>query len=228
MSEKKFHAVVAGATGLVGRNCVEILLDHPAYSGVTVLTRREMALQHSRLEQKLVRYENLAAELSEIRGDHLYCCLGTTIKKAGSRHNFREVDFQYPKILAEHAAKNHFSQFLVVSALGANRQSPFFYNRVKGELEAALREIPLKGIHIFQPSLLTGKREEFRLGEQLMAVLMKGINPLLLGRAKKYRSIPAEMVARAMVGIGVSEISGYHVYDSDLIRFFVKRMEASA
>lgn len=224
INDKKFRAVLAGATGLVGKQCLNLLLNHPAYEKVTVLTRREVAVQHPGLRQKIIDFENLKDGLNGVSGDHLFCCLGTTMKKAGSRERFKDVDFKYPLQLAEYASQEQYSQFLVISSLGANPNSPFFYNRVKGELEVALQKVPIKGIQVLRPSLLTGDRSEFRTGERLMSAVFKMLNPILAGRLKKYRSISASTVARAMVGLAVSELTGFNVFESDLIQFFADRI----
>lgn len=210
-------ALLLGATGLIGSNLLRILLESPRYTNVTVITRKSLAINNPKLKQLLVSdFSTLTDKLYEhaYMVDDVFCCLGTTIKKARSRQRFLQVDFEYPVAAARQAHKFGARQFLVVSALGAYANSPFFYNRVKGSLEQALGEIGFSELHIFRPSLLLGTRQEFRLGEATAAFIAKVISPLLSGGLKKYRPIPASVVAMAMYQAARSEKGGLSIYDS--------------
>jgi uncharacterized protein YbjT (DUF2867 family) len=211
-------ALLAGATGLVGGHCLELLLHDDAYGQVTVLGRRELGTTHRKLVQRVVDFDRLA-EFGDIpRVDDVFCCLGTTMRQAGSEEAFRRVDFTYVYELARLASRHRAGQFLLVSALGANRQSRVFYNRVKGEVEEAVRKLPFDGVHIFRPSLLLGDRRESRPGERLAILAGRALGFVFVGPLGRYRPIAARAVAAAMVRIAKEAARGVHVYESDRIR----------
>lgn len=213
MGTKK--AMVVGATGLVGRHITEELLQNPAYSSVTAIQRQPFPIKHPKLKQRVVHFDQLQQEIQKIKVDDIFCCLGTTMKKAKTKEAFRRVDLDYPLILAKHA-RTHARQFLIVTGLGANPHSRFFYNRVKGELEEKLKQLMLPSLHIFRPSLLLGKREEFRFGESVLAVTLPALSMVLQGKWKKYRAIQGKTVARAMIKAANQEKSGIHIYESTI------------
>ena len=192
-------ALIAGASGLVGGFLLRQLLDTPEYDRVVALGRRPLDLRHPKLVQVTVDFTALDQAAADLRCDDAFCCLGTTLKQAGSRENFRAVDHAAVLALAWAARRNGAKRFFVVSALGANAQSRVFYNRVKGEMEEALEVLDFETLAIFRSSLLLGPRPQPRAGERLGAAVMWLAEPLLLGRLRKYRAIEAEVVARAMV-----------------------------
>ncbi len=207
-------ALVAGASGLVGGHVLRLLLEDKGYERVTSLGRRELPLANRKLTQRVVDFDRLAEVADFPRVHDVFCCLGTTIRKAGSQEAFRKVDFAYVLELARMAVRHRASQFLLVTALGADPQSRVFYNRVKGEVEEAVRRLQFDGIHIFRPSLLVGRRAEFRLGEGVGFVLSLVVSWALIGGLRKYRPIRAEAVARAMVRIAQEGRRGVHVHES--------------
>jgi len=212
---KRKTALVVGASGLVGKELVEVLIASNEYEKITVWVRRPLRVHHWKLEEKQIDFEILDAYEIEATVDHIYCCLGTTIKKAGTREAFKVVDFEYPLIMARKAKESRVLQFIIISALGATVDSMSFYSRIKGEMEESLKKINLLGLHIVRPSLLLGKREEFRLGEQL-AVMMTSIVPFIfIGGLKKYKPIPAKVVAYAMYRVANQGTTGNHIYESD-------------
>lgn len=195
-------AIVVGATGLTGSSLIEQLCENDEYVSVIVIARRELQYKHPKLEVKIRNFDTL--EEKDIEFAHeLYCCLGTTIKKAGAREAFEKVDFEYPLAIASLAKKQGVPHMLVITAMGANEQSRFYYNRVKGKLENALIELGLQRLSIIRPSLLVGPREEFRLGEKVGEKLLKLANPLLIGPLKRSRAIEASQVAKAMIVIAL-------------------------
>lgn len=211
-------ALLAGATGLVGGHCLELLLHDDAYGQVAVLGRRELGTTHRKSVQRVVDFDRLA-ELGDVpRIDDVFCCLGTTMKQAGSEEAFRRVDFTYVYELARLASRHRPGQFLLVSALGANRQSRVFYNRVKGEVEEAIRKLPFDGVHIFRPSLLLSDRRESRPGERLAILAGRALGFVFVGPLGRYRPIAARAVAATMVRIAKEAARGVHVYESDRIR----------
>lgn len=192
-------AWIAGASGLVGGLLLLQLLEAPEYDQVVALGRGPLDLVHPKLRQVTVDFTALDQLADDWPCDDAFCCLGTTIRRAGSRENFRAVDHGAVLALAWAAQRHGARRFLVVTALGADARSRFFYNRVKGETEDALQVLDFSTLAIFRPSLLLGTRAEFRLGERLGHVLLWLAEPLLLGRWRRYRAIEAAVVARAML-----------------------------
>ena len=211
-------ALVAGASGLVGSHVLRLLLEDPTYARVTVLARRELPLAHQKLEQRVVGFDRLAQIADFPRVHDVFCCLGTTMKQAGSPDAFRKVDCTYVVELARVAVRHRASQFLVVTALGADPRSRIFYNAVKGEAEAAVRRLQFEGIQIFRPSLLVGARAESRPAERVAGLLSPLVAWALVGPLARYRPIKAEAVARAMVRVAHEAPRGPHGYESDQIR----------
>jgi uncharacterized protein YbjT (DUF2867 family) len=209
-------AVVVGASGLVGKACVYALLESVEYSRITILVRKQLALTHHKLHQVLVDFNNLEIHRKFLATDAFFCCLGTTIKEAGSQEAFKRVDVEYPVALARLAKAQGCNQFLLVSALGANAQSPIFYNRCKGEVEEAIQKIGFKSYLVFRPSLLLGARKQFRLGEFIAQKIAKTLSLIFsIGPLQKYKAIPASIVAKAMVAVSLNEKEGIHIYEND-------------
>ncbi len=191
------HAIVAGASGLVGTRCLARLLDHPAYDRVTVYSRRPLARAHVKLRVELVNFDHLQS--LEEHCDDIFCCLGTTIRTAGSQAAFRRVDHDYPLALARLGLEAGARQFLMVSSLGADARSTVFYSRVKGETERDIAAIGLSRVVFMRPSLLLGDRHERRPAERVGGFVGSMIAPLLLGPFRRYRPIHADDVAAAML-----------------------------
>lgn len=196
-------AIVVGATGLVGSQLIKFLCESEQYVSITAIARRKLDYEHAKLTVKVRLFDRL--EESDIDfADELFCCLGTTMKKAGSREEFEKVDVVYPLQVASLAKKRGIPHVIVISAFSANESSMFYYNKVKGKMEKELISLKLPQLSIVRPSLLVGERKEFRLGEKLGEWLLKGVNPLLIGPLKNYRSIEANQVALAMMVIALS------------------------
>lgn len=211
-------ALLVGATGLIGGYCLQTLCDASYYSEVTTLVRKPLLKTHRKLKKVITKFDNLERELSSIQADDVYCCLGTTIKKAGSQEAFKKIDFSLVVTIAKLMREQGAEQFLVISALGANKDSKVFYNRTKGEMEEALKDLDYPCLRIIRPSLLLGPREEFRFGEKVGVFLAPLLKPLLLGSLKKYRPVQAESVAQFMVKVAHEQpVSGIHLYESNLI-----------
>lgn len=210
-------ALLVGATGLVGRHCLGALLADPDYAAVTVLARRPLSESHPKLHSHVIDFDEPGDVGPRARGQDVFCCLGTTIRKAGSREAFYKVDFTYPVSIAEAALANAAEQFLIVSATGAGVRARAFYSRVKGEVEAAVARMPFRAVHIFRPSLLVGDRDEFRLGERLALALSAPMSFLLKGRLRRYAPIEAATVASCMVRTARQALSGVRVFESEMI-----------
>lgn len=207
-------ALLAGATGLVGAALLPLLLADARYAKVVVVGRHPAALAHPKLAQVVTGLDRLEAVRGQLAADDVFCCLGTTLRQAGSRAAFYKVDFLYVTALARLAAGNPAGQFLVVSSLGADARSRVFYNRVKGEMEAAVRELPLRAAHIFRPSLLLGQRARPRLAERIGAAVLALAGPLLRGSWAKYRAVAAAAVAAAMLEAAKSNAAGVRVHEA--------------
>ncbi|GKS14708.1 NAD(P)H-binding protein [Paenibacillus chitinolyticus] len=219
----KKTAIIAGASGLVGRELISVLIADPGYEKIIVLvrTRIEGRDSESKFHQIVTDWnpEQLEQALrGELKQADVFCALGTTIKKAGTQEQFREVDYEYPMILGNLAKKYGARQFLVVSAMGAKRDSKFFYSRVKGDLEHGLSKLGLRTLRIFRPSLLLGDREEeFRFGEKAGAVAAKAFSFLMAGGLRKYRPIPAQRVAAGMAEAAKQKPESIRIYESHQI-----------
>ncbi|MGH7451719.1 MAG: NAD(P)H-binding protein [bacterium] len=211
-------ALLLGASGLVGGHCLERLLYDAAYDKVIALVRKPLALHHIKLEQQVADFSRLQNNAHLMKAHDIFCCLGTTIKKAGSQAAFRQVDFTYPFEIAKIAAANGAEQFLIVTALGANPASRIFYNRVKGEVEAAITALAFRAVHIFRPSLLLGERQEIRLGERTAERVAKIFSFLFVGSLRKYRPIEASVVAAAMIAVAKRNLAGVDIFESDQIQ----------
>jgi uncharacterized protein YbjT (DUF2867 family) len=210
-------AVVLGATGLVGGHCLELLLRDGAWNRVTVLARRSLGRVHPRLEERVADFERLAEHAGAFAAEDVFCCLGTTIKQAGSREAFSRVDHDYVLHSARLAHEQGARRFLLVSALGADAGSRVFYNRVKGEAERDVLALAFEGVALLRPSLLLGRRSEHRAGEAFAQKAAPLLSPLLSGPLRKYRPIPAATVARAMVRLAKERVTGVRVVENDEI-----------
>jgi uncharacterized protein YbjT (DUF2867 family) len=210
----KRSALIAGASGLVGGHLLQLLLDDPRYESVAGAVRKPLPVAHAKLTQHVINFDRIDEWTAAIPADDVFCCLGTTIKTAGSQEAFQRVDYEYPLALGRWAVRNGASRFLLVSAMGANASSSVFYNRVKGEVEKALERLQLPSLHILRPSLLLGHRHESRPGERIGAVLMAALRPVMIGSLRAYRAITAADVARALVEIALTSRTGVHAYDS--------------
>ena len=212
-------ALIAGATGLVGRELVRLLLSDPYYDRVKVVTRRPIDIKDDRLEELIVPdFDELDRHAEALSATHYYVTLGTTMRKAGSKENFRYIDINYPMMLAEMAQRDpSFEKFLVVTAYQASLDSKFFYNRVKAELEAKLKELHLPSLYIFQPSLLIGARSDFRIFEEAAKIVMPILVVISFGQIK-FRAIRGRDVAKAMLKVGKEAIRGTHIYPNNKIK----------
>ncbi|MGH7529172.1 MAG: oxidoreductase [Gemmatimonadales bacterium] len=211
-------ALIAGTSGLVGGHLLRLLLQNGRYARVIAMGRRELpGLRHPKLEQRIVDFDALErlapAELPPV--NDVFCCLGTTIRKAGSRQAFRRVDHDYVVALGRLGLAAGATQFLLVSAVSADPSSRVFYSRVKGETESALRALRYTGTQIFRPSLLLGQRREFRLGERLAVLAAPLLAPLCIGPWRRYRPVAARTVAQAMVRIAEAAPRGPNVFEYD-------------
>jgi uncharacterized protein YbjT (DUF2867 family) len=211
-------ALVAGATGMVGGRLLDVLLDAPDYARVYAVTRRPMGREHPRLANRVVIFPRMAEQLKGLVVTDAYCCIGTTIADAGSQEAFRDVDLEAVLQFARAARALQASRFIVVSSVGADVSSKKFYLRVKGEMEQEVATLGYPSLDILQPSLLLGPRKQMRPIELLGRVLAPVVNPLLTGKREIYRAIPADIVARGMLGASRRGARGIYRYTHAGIR----------
>jgi uncharacterized protein YbjT (DUF2867 family) len=204
-------ALIAGSTGLIGKQLLELLLKSDRYGKVIALTRNDLT-PHPKLQILKVEFEKLDQWANALVCDDVFCCLGTTMAKAGSRDNFYQVDFFYPLLIAKTSQSKGATQYLLVSALGANKESSIYYNRVKGEVEEAIRQVGFKTFHIFRPSLLLGPRQEKRSGENLAKVLYQMFRFII---PRKYKAIQSVKVAGAMIKLASEDKTGTYIHESE-------------
>jgi uncharacterized protein YbjT (DUF2867 family) len=193
-------ALVAGATGLIGGFLIDTLIGAPEYTRVYAVTRRPFARDHSKLANRIVNFERMAEQLKGLAVHDAFCCIGTTIADAGSQEAFREADVDAVLLFAQAARAAQATRFVVVSSVGADSRSTKFYLRTKGEMEEAVSGLGFNSVDILQPSLLLGPRKAMRPLELAGRIFAPLVNPMLTGPREQYRAIPAETVARGMLG----------------------------
>lgn len=200
-------ALILGASGLVGSHCLQILLRRPEYERVFAAVRRPLGLTDPKLTEVPLDDIPLVTDV--------FCALGTTIKKAGSREAFRHIDCELPRNIARYAASHGARRFFLVSSVDAEANSSNFYLRVKAELEDAVAAMPFESVEIFRPSFLIGDRPESRPVERWGIAVARALQFSLQGKLRKYRPIPARTVAAAMVAAALEASHGRRIHQYD-------------
>jgi uncharacterized protein YbjT (DUF2867 family) len=203
---------IAGATGLTGHLCLLKLLQHPQVTQVVAIGRGSTGLQAGRLREIQLVNNQL---MQSVRADAFVCCLGTTLKKAGSPAAFRAVDLELPVYLARQLHAEGCGAAAIISALGANASSSVLYTRTKGEMEQAMQAIGFRSLSFLRPSLIDGPRVEKRVGERLALLALWLLGPLLIGPLARYRAVKAEAVAEALLSSIITHLPGHSVYQHD-------------
>jgi uncharacterized protein YbjT (DUF2867 family) len=210
-------AMIAGSTGLVGTQLLQLILKDPHYDSIVTVTRKPESLSDVKHKNLVVDFDALDNYGDQLIADDVFCCLGTTMKKAKSKEAFYKVDHDYAVNLARLTHARQAKQFLLVSALGADTKSSFYYNEVKGKTEESIDALNFSAYHIFRPSLLLGPRNENRPGEEAAKTFYRIFNFLIPAR---YKGIEAAKVAAAMLHYAKAGKTGKHIHDSaDLQRF---------
>lgn len=207
-------AIVFGSNGLIGSQLLPLLFADANYAEVKVFVRRPLGIVNSKLEEIITDFSDLDELRKQVKGDVVFCCLGTTIKTAGSEKAFRRVDFELVRWAAVAASENKVKRFLVVSSLGADSNSKNFYLRTKGEMEKAVSVLNFEKCVIFRPSMLLGPRKEIRIGEKIGQAVMLAFGIFI---PAKYKAIQALTVAKAMAASATDNNPG-GVIESDVIR----------
>lgn len=206
-------ALIIGASGLVGGHCLQQLLNDKYYDRVIALSRHSLGLEHVKLLNHVVDFDNQKQLAAVCAADHVFSAIGTTIKKAGSQENFYKVDFTYPYEVAKAAKANGAKVHILVSSLGADKKSPVFYSRTKGELEAAITTLDFEQNIILRPSLLLGKRSEKRVGEKIGQKLNSVFKIIM----PKYQGVEAKMVAKTMIQFAKDDKKGIQIIENKAI-----------
>ncbi|HOZ30185.1 MAG TPA: NAD(P)H-binding protein [Bacteroidales bacterium] len=214
----KRTALIAGSTGFVGNILLHKLSESGLYDEVISIVRKPAKTSLPNVKEEIVDFDKLEEYEYLFKVNDIYICLGTTIKKAKTQEAFKKVDVDYPVKIAQLSAKFGAEKLSVISAMGANSKSKIFYNRMKGIMEQGVLESGIKTINIYRPSLLLGKRNEFRFGEKFASIFVRPIIFLFAGPYKKYRPVKAEIVAQTMLNNCFENISGINIFENN--KFF--------
>ena len=210
-------ATVFGATGLVGKELIFELLESIPYVKVKAVVRNTLPMAHPKLEQIVIKdFNNLKDLASHLTSDVFFCCIGTTIKKAGSQEAFKKVDLDLPVKIAAIAESIHVPNLIIVSSIGANAHASNFYLRTKGEMEQKVQEVYHGNLKFVQPSFLIGHRVEFRFGEKIANVVMRVFGIFMFGPLAKYKGIHSIDVARSMIRLSESSKEKIFVKSDEL------------
>ena len=188
--------LLIGATGLVGNLTLSKLLENDSIREVRIITRRKTGIVHEKLKELVIDFELLKPDDAFMQCDVFINCLGSTMKKAGSKEAFERYDYFYPHYIAGICKNNGTSKMILLSAMGANKNSSIFYNKIKGRLEKECEQIGFDELIILQPSLLIGERKEKRFGEKIAQKLSALLSPLI---PSKYKPVSAEILANTIL-----------------------------
>jgi uncharacterized protein YbjT (DUF2867 family) len=213
-----YKAIIIGASGLIGSELLKRALISDDFHEILLINRRPLNITNNKIREIVIDFDKLADISDQISGDITFSCLGTTRGKTPDARQYRKIELDYTLSIANYGLTNGIKQFHYVSSLGADASSSSFYLKLKGEVENQLKVLPIRSLHIYQPSFLTGERHENRLAENLMAPVMRLINPLLTGRLRKFQSISAKAVAEAMLKQSLKSKEGIFTYPSDIIK----------
>jgi uncharacterized protein YbjT (DUF2867 family) len=212
---QQYKAILIGATGLVGSHILQLLLKSDDYAEVLVFHRRSTGIEHPKLTEHIIDFDDIESWKGQVKGDHLFSALGTTNNKAGSKEAQYKIDFTYQHEVAKLASTNNVSGYALVSSLGADPKSSSFYPRIKGKLDEAVQKLDFKNLLILRPSFLEGDRDEFRLGERIGIPLAKVF--CKIPGLRKYHPIEAKDVAKAMIQ-GIDKDNDRITFEGDEIQ----------
>lgn len=218
--ENKKHAIVLGATGLVGSALVNQLISHNSFHRITLITRRKTGFTDSKISELIIDFDHPELWQDKIKGDVLFSAFGTTLKKAGSKDVQYKIDFTYQVEVAKAAANNDVKDYVLVSSAGANSKSKLFYSRIKGELDDNVKQLAFEKIHLIKPSVLAGSRTEKRLGEGIGIIV--GTVICKLPFLRKYRPIMDSTVAKAMINCSLNPKLGSFSHELNAVHQLAK------
>ena len=210
---KKLHALVLGATGATGKEMVKLLLENYNYSKVSVFVRSKIHIDHKKLTIHKIDFSRLHEYSSLVKGDILFSALGTTKKEAGGNKEQYRVDYTYHYAFAKIASKNNVAHYSLVSSVGANKSSFFFYPKIKGALESSVKSLRFNTIHIFQPPSLIRQPDLIRIGEKYIIKLLQVINKL--GLLKSFKPLLVKDLAMKIINESlINKTKGVTIYQS--------------
>jgi uncharacterized protein YbjT (DUF2867 family) len=221
MSNK--HAIVFGANGLVGSQIVKHLVENDRYEKVTLLNRRNVEIEHPKITFEFMDFRDIHKSWDMIKCDDLFYCIGTTMNHARNKNEFFKIEHDYCINIAKIANHNKVKQFFYISSKGANPKSLFFYNKTKGQIEEGLKKIGFPALHIFRPSVLLGKRSEFRFLESLAKTFLRMFNFLMIGFLKEIKAMPASLLAKMIIATASENKAGTHIYTNRKIHEYFKK-----
>jgi len=212
-------AIIVGSTGAIGRKLTPLIVASKRYAKLIILHRQPTPFAGlSKVDERLLDFLKPSALPVDEPVQDVFCCVGTTQKKAGSLEAFQHVDRDIPVGLAKWAAAHQVGTFVAVSATGANANSLSPYMRTKGEMEQGVASAGVRSAYIMRPSLLRGERSEFRLAEEVGGGALAVLGPIMIGPFKKYRAVRTETVAKAMLKCAQMSEPGVHIVPSDIIQ----------
>lgn len=209
-------AIILGATGLTGNALLKLLLESSDYDTVKIFARSTCGIRNSKIKEYIIDLFQLEDYKKDFIADDVFCCIGTTKAKTPDQETYLKIDFGIPVSAAKLCEQNRIKTFIVISALGADKNSSIFYNRTKGRMEEAVLNEGIKHTYILQPSLISGSREEYRFGELMAKYVMAIVNPFLMGKLKKYRSIHPQTIARCMMYLANNTFEGTRIESEDI------------
>ncbi len=210
-------AIILGASGLTGQQLLKALTADERYDSIKLFSRTKTENQSSKVTEIIGDLLSLGNFKQDFTADEVFVCIGTTAKKTPDKTMYKNIDFGIPAAAAKLAKENHIQTFVVVSAMGANAKSSIFYNKTKGEMEQAVLSEKIPNTYILRPSIIGGNRNENRPMEKIGVAIFKLLQPLMLGKLKKYRIIEAENIAKAMIKLA-NEKPETHIFESDKIQ----------
>lgn len=211
------NIAIVGATGLIGNEVLSKAIEDKRINEILLFQRKPSKQQSPKITEFIVSLDELEKVEVQKKVDVFICALGTTIKKVKTKEAFRKVDFDFVLNAAKLAKKNNCKHFIVVSAIGSNKNSKVFYSKVKGEMEESLKALAFDSLDILQPSFLQGNREEFRFGERLALVFVSVLNPFMIGPLRPYAGIKAETMAQAILFLAFKSQSAVNVHTKSSI-----------
>jgi hypothetical protein len=218
------RALIAGASGMVGNELLNLMLQSTNFTEVVSLVRKQSSQSNVKYSEVIIEWDNVLQCNLPDKLDVAFCCLGTTMKTAGSKEAFKKVDYEYAVNFAKLAHKHAIKCFVLISAMGADAQSSIFYNKVKGETEEAIAQLGFQSLYIMQPSLLLGNRKEKRVGEKIAMYVLEFLNPIMRGPLKKYAAIQGLSVAKSMCWAALQQKAGLHIFQSDQLHELAEKL----
>ena len=200
-------AILLGATGFIGGLLLERLIADVSYEKIKLFSRSSAHITSPKVEEHLVDLRSLEATKDQFFADEVFCCIGTTAAKTKEKKKYKSIDYGIPVAAAKLAKQNNINTFIVLSSMGADVSSSVFYSKTKGEMERDVLAQKIPQTFILRPSLIGGRREEFRLGERIGKIFMTALNPFLIGSYEKYKIINPETIANCMTVLAKNPVN---------------------